>query len=127
MNDAEFTMLAAILQTMLGVFFWPLLIAIIALTVLFVLLLFKERQINSRRLLWAQVCGFFGGWLALWLMAVLSRSRFSDAGGPIDWLIISAVYLIGFIGTAIFYYTLSGWSRSACRCRKTAPVTQQTS
>ena len=127
MNDAEFTMLVAVLQEMLGMLFWPLFVATVALTLLFFLLLGKERQVLSRRLLWAEVCGFFGGWLALWLMALLSASRFTDAGGPIDWLIISAVYLIGFIGTAIFYYTLSGWSRSACRCRKTAPVKQQTS
>ena len=109
MNDAEFTMLAAVLQEMLGVFFWPLFVATVVLTLLFFLLLIKERQVLSRRLLWAEVCGFFGGWLALWLLALLSSSRFTDAGGPVDWLIICAVYLIGFIGTAILFYTVAGW------------------
>ena len=109
MNDAEFTMLVAVLQEMLGMFFWPLFVATVALTLLFFLLLLKERQVLSRRLLWAEVCGFFGGWLALWLLALLSASRFTDAGGPIDWLIICAVYVVGFIGSAIFVYTVAGW------------------
>ena len=121
MNHAEFTMLLAVLQEMLGIFFWPLLIATVMLTLLFAVLLIKERKIVSRRLLWAEVGGFFGGWFALWLMAKLSASRFTDAGGPIDWLIICTIYGIGFCGTAILLYTASGWlggCQHTCVCRK---------
>lgn len=109
MNDYQFSMLVGIMEIMLGVFFWPLIIGVVLITLLFVLLLLKERQVYSRRLLQAQILGIFGGWFALWMMAVLSESGFSDAGGPIDWLVIIVVYILGFFGTAILWYTLAGW------------------
>lgn len=109
MNDYQVSMLIGILEIMLGVLFWPLMIGIVVVTLLFIFLLVKERQVFSRRLLHSEIVGFFGGWFALWMMALLSESRFTDAGGPIDWLIIVAVYIIGFIGSAILWYTLAGW------------------
>lgn len=109
MSEYQFSMLVSIMEIMLGVFFWPLIIGVALLTLLFIVLLLKERQVFSRRLLHAQILGIFGGWFALWMMAVLSESRFTDAGGPIDWLVIIVVYILGFFGTAILWYTIAGW------------------
>jgi hypothetical protein len=33
----------------------------------------------------------------------------SDAGGPLDWLLVGVIYGIGFIGTVILVYALMGW------------------
>lgn len=108
MSEYQFSMLVSIMEIMLGAFFWPLIIGVVLLTLLFIVLLLKERQVFSRRLLHAQILGIFGGWFALWMMAVLSESRFTDAGGPIDWLVIIVVYILGFFGTAILWYTIAG-------------------
>ncbi len=109
MSEYQFSMLVSIMEIMLGAFFWPLIIGVVLLTLLFIVLLLKERQVYSRRLLHAQILGIFGGWFALWMMALLSESRFTDAGGPIDWLVIIVVYVLGFFGTAILWYTIAGW------------------
>lgn len=42
-------------------------------------------------------------------MLMLSESRITDIGGPIDWIIVFATYAVNFVGTAILYYTLIGW------------------
>ncbi|MDO5090368.1 MAG: DUF5368 domain-containing protein [Cardiobacteriaceae bacterium] len=111
MQSLGFETVWAILQSMLGVWLWPLVIAILLLTLLFFGLLVKEKGIIGKRFIHSQLFGVVGGVFGLWLMARLSESRFDDAGGPIDWIVILAVYLLGAFGSAILYYTAAGWLR----------------
>ncbi|UJF23816.1 DUF5368 domain-containing protein [Suttonella sp. R2A3] len=115
MKSLDFASLLAVFQEMFGAWFWPMLVAIVLITVLFLVLLIKERRIHSRRLMWAQLLGIPGGILALVIMATVSSSGYTDAGGPIDWIIIALVFALGFIGTAIIYYTIVGWLTSSRR------------
>lgn len=112
MQNIAFETLWAIFGAMLGVWLWPLVIAVALLTLLFFLLLIKEKRIVGKRFIHSQIFGIFGGILALWGILFLSESRLGDAGGPIDWLVIIAVYLLGAFGSAILYYTASGWLRT---------------
>lgn len=112
MQSIGFETLWAILQSMLGIWLWPLLIAILLLTFLFFGLLIKEKRIVLKRFIHSQLFGVVGGIVGLWIMALLSESRFDDAGGPIDWIIIIVVYFLGAFGSAILYYTAAGWLRS---------------
>ena len=99
----------AVFQEMLGFFLWILLAIIIVGTAAFVILLVKEKTIATKRLAISQFIGLFGGVLALILMVIVSSSGFTDAGGPIDWLLICIIYGLGFIGTTIICYTFAGY------------------
>lgn len=112
MNNVDFLSIVAVFQEMLGVWFWPLIISVFVVTVLFLWLLLREKHIPSRRFLWSELLGVPGGGVALVIMAKVSSSGFTDAGGPIDWIVILLIFMLGFIGTAILFYTLSGWLKA---------------
>jgi hypothetical protein len=78
--------------------------------VAFVALLVRERRIVSRRLVQSELLGLFGG-VALVIMARVSSSGFTDAGGPADWFLIALVYGVGLAATVVLVYTLMGWLR----------------
>lgn len=99
----------AVFQEMLGPLLWVILFVVIAGTVAFVVLLIKEKHIASKRLVGSEVVGVVGGVLALVLMAKVSSSGFTDAAGPIDWLLIAGVFGAGLVGSTILSYTISGW------------------
>jgi len=99
----------AVFQEMLGPLLWVLLLLIIAGTAAFVLLLLKERTIVSQRLVRSALAGLAGGVLALILMAKVSSSGFTDAGGPADWFLIALVFGLGLAATTILVYSAAGW------------------
>lgn len=104
-----------VFQEMLGApLLWLLIILIVGGTLAFGLLLFKERTIVSRRLVRAQAIGLLGGVVALVLMAKVSSSGFTDAGGPADWFLIALVFGLGAVGSTVLGYTVAGYV--ACRC-----------
>lgn len=99
----------AVFHEMLGPLLWVMLFVIVAGTTAFIALLIKEKHIASKRLVGSEVVGVVGGVLALVLMAKVSSSGFTDAAGPIDWLVIAGVFVAGLIGSTILSYTISGW------------------
>jgi hypothetical protein len=100
----------AVFQEMLGgPLLWLMILVILLGTAAFFALLLKERKINSRRLVRSELVGVVGGALALVLMAKVSSSGFTDAGGPADWFLIALVFGLGLVGTTILAYTLMGW------------------
>jgi hypothetical protein len=108
MNKLDPMMFLVVFQEMLG----PLLWVLVALAVLgvgaFLVVLIKERGIVSRRLVRAELVGLVGGALSLVLMAKVSSSGFTDAGGPADWFLIALVFGVGLAGTTILVYALAG-------------------
>ena len=52
--------------------------------------------------------GIFGGAVALVIMAKVSSSGFTDAGGPADWFLIALVYGVGLVATVVLAYTVLG-------------------
>ena len=111
MKEMDPLVLLAVFQEMLGWLLWPLLGLIVIGTLAFLLLLLRERGIVAQRLLPAQIAGVLGGALALVLMAKVSSSGFTDAGGPADWLLIGLVFGLGLLGTMVLVYTATGWLR----------------
>ena len=109
MQSLDPFVLLSVFQEMLGFLLWVLLAIIIIGTVAFITLLLKEKTIITRRLVISQFIGFFGGVAALILMVIVSSSGFTDAGGPIDWLLICIIYGLGFVGTTIICYTIAGY------------------
>jgi hypothetical protein len=113
MKELDPLVFLAVFQEMLGPLLWLMILVIVAGTAAFVVLLVKERSINSKRLVRAELAGLVGGVLALVLMAKVSSSGFTDAGGPADWFLIALVFGLGLIGTAILIYTVMGWRKPA--------------
>jgi hypothetical protein len=108
MKEIDPMMFLVVFQEMLG----PLLWVLVALAVLglsaFIVVMVKERGIVSRRLVRAELVGLIGGALSLVLMAKVSSSGFTDAGGPADWFLIALVFGVGLAGTTILVYALAG-------------------
>lgn len=109
MKDLDLFTLLAVSQEMLGPLLWIMLIIIIVGTMTFLTLLVYEKRIVANRMILSQFGGFFGGILALVIMAKVSSSGFTDAGGPVDWFLIAMVFGLGFIGTTIILYAIAGW------------------
>lgn len=109
MKELDPVILLAVFHEMLGPLLW-LLIAVVALgSLAFVILLVHEKRLVSRRLVQAELVGLLGGGLALVLMAQVSSSGFTDAGGPADWFLIALVFGLGLVGTSVLAYTAFGW------------------
>lgn len=116
MKDIDITVLFAVFYEMLGPLLWILVVAILAGTLAFGLLLVRERGLHPARLVRMQFLGLLGGAAALWLMARVSSSGFTDAGGPVNWLLIALVFVLGWVGTSVILYTLVGWLGGRLRC-----------
>ncbi|MGD9944101.1 MAG: DUF5368 domain-containing protein [Burkholderiaceae bacterium] len=114
MKELDPLILLAVFQEMLGPLLWVLLAVVVVGLLAFGALLIREKGLVSRRLVRSEAVGVLGGGLALVLMARLSSSGFTDAGGPADWLLIALVFGAGLLGSTILVYTLAGW---ACRGR----------
>ena len=111
MKELDPMVFLAVFQEMLGGWLWVYLIAGAATLVAFLALLLRERRIVSRRLVQSELLGLLGGGLALVIMARVSSSGFTDAGGPADWFLIALVYGVGLVATVMLAYTLMGWMR----------------
>lgn len=111
MQELDLMTLVSVFYEMLGALLWVLLGLIVLSTAAFLGLLAKERGLVAKRLLTSQLWSVLGGVLALVIMAKVSSSGFTDAGGPADWFLIAAVFGIGTVGAMVVLYTLLGWGR----------------
>lgn len=109
MKELDPLVFLSVFQEMLGFWLWVMLAAGLLAAVAFVALVVRERGIVSRRLVWSELVGVLGGGVALVVMAQVSSSGFTDAGGPADWFLIALVYGAGLVASAVLVYTLLGW------------------
>lgn len=115
MKELDPFILLAVFQEMLGPLLWLILAVVVVGTLAFLLLLVRERKIYSRRLMWSQLTGLFGGVISLVIMAKVSASGYSDAAGPADWILLVLVFAVGAVGTTVLTYTIVGWVRTAMK------------
>ena len=111
MQELDPMVFLAVFQEMLGPMLWVMLLAAVVAVVALVALVLRERGIVSRRLVYAELLGLLGGGVALVIMAKVSSSGFTDAGGPADWFLIALVYGVGLVATVIITYAVMGWMR----------------
>ena len=109
MKELDLYTLLAVFQEMLGVWLWVLLAVAVVGFVAFIVLVLRERKLMARRFVSAQTLGLLGGVLALVLMAKVSSSGFTDAGGPADWILIALVFGAGLVVSTVLVYTTVGW------------------
>lgn len=124
MSELDPIVLLAVFQEMLGApLLWLLIILGIVTPLAFITLLLRERRLVSSRMLYSQAVGLLGGGLALVLMARVSSSGFTDAGGPVDWLLIGLIFGMGLIATTLILYSIAGWTQ-ALRCGSQPPPSE---
>lgn len=111
MKEFDPLILIAVFSEMLGPLLWVLVAIVVVGTLAFLGLLVRERKLFSRRLMWSQLAGLFGGVMSLVIMARVSASGYSDAVGPADWILLFVVFTVGAIGTTVIAYTITGWTR----------------
>jgi hypothetical protein len=109
MKELDPMVFLAVFQEMLGFWLWVAVLVGVVGAVAFVMLLVRERGLVSRRLVQSELLGLIGGGVALVIMARVSSSGFTDAGGPADWFLIALVYGVGLVATTVLAYTLMGW------------------
>lgn len=116
MKELDPMVFLAVFQEMLGPLLWVMLAVAFLGVAAFVALLLRERGIVSRRLVRSELLGLVGGVMALVIMAQVSSSGFTDAGGPADWFLIALVYGVGAVATTVLAYAAMGWmSRKPAR------------
>lgn len=115
MKQLDLATLLAVFNEMLGPLLWVLAALIVLGTLAFASLLVRERGLVTKRLVWSQLAGIIGGFMALVLMAQVSSSGFTDAAGPADWILIVMVFVAGMVGSTILIYTITGWRRTVSR------------
>jgi hypothetical protein len=107
MKELEIGVFVSVFVEMLGpVLFWLLVLAILVVTAAFVWVLIRDRGLDSRRLVRAQVVGLVGGLAAILFMQWITNSGFRDIGGPVDLLLVVLIFVLGAIGAAILAYTV---------------------
>lgn len=111
MKELDPLVFLAVFQEMLGPLLWLMVALAIGGIAAFVALLWREGRLVSRRLVQSELLGLLGGALALVIMARVSSSGFTDAGGPADWFLIAGVYGAGLVGTTVLAYAVMGWLR----------------
>ncbi|MDP3422421.1 MAG: DUF5368 domain-containing protein [Burkholderiaceae bacterium] len=115
MKELDPLVFLSVFHEMLGPMLWLMLLLAVGGIAAFVALLLKEQGLVSRRLVRAELLGVLGGGVALVIMAKVSSSGFTDAGGPADWFLIALVYGVGLVGTTILAYSAMGWMRPRMR------------
>jgi hypothetical protein len=107
MKELEIGVFVSVFVEMLGpLLFWLMVLAILAVTAAFVWVLIRDRGLDSRRLVRAQVVGIVGGIAAVLFMQWITNSGFRDIGGPVDLLLVALIFVLGAIGAAILAYTV---------------------
>ncbi len=108
MKELDPAVFLVVFQEMLGPLLWVLPALAIGGLVAFAAVLLHEGGLVSRRLIRSEIAGIFGGFAALGLMAVVTISGFSDAGGPVDWLLVGLIWGVGLAGTTVLTYAVQG-------------------
>ncbi|MQQ07781.1 hypothetical protein GFB49_04900 [Epibacterium sp. SM1979] len=107
MKDLTFGTLIAVFEEIFGRgLFWAMIIGAAFVTIAYLYVLIRDRAISWRRFLLAQLSMPFGAALAVWFVLVMTHSRVSDLGGPIDLIVFLGVAVAGAIGCAILVYTI---------------------
>lgn len=99
----------AVFQEMMGpLLFWVLAIGAVVVTIAFLFVLIRDRGIIARRFVWSEVLGIAGGFGAVWAMQVITHSGLRDIGGPIDWVLVASIWVMGAVGTTLLAYVALG-------------------
>lgn len=106
MKDLTFGTILAVFEEIFGRgLFWAMVIAAVIVTAAYLYVLIRDRSVSWRKFLLAQVSMPVGAVAAVWFVLVMTNSRLSDLGGPVDVIVFLAIAAAGAVGIAILVYT----------------------
>ncbi|MEO1987965.1 MAG: DUF5368 domain-containing protein [Martelella sp.] len=107
MKDMTLSTLIAVLEEIFGRgVFWAMVAAAAIVTLAYFYVLVRDRSVSWKKFLLAQLSMPVGAVAAVWFLMVMTHSRLSDMGGPIDVIVLLCVAAAGAIGMAILVYTV---------------------
>ena len=107
MKELTFGTLIAVFEEIFGSgLFWIMVAAAAVVTLAYLYVLIRDRSVSWRKFLLAQLSMPIGAVLAVWFVMVMTKSRISDLGGPVDVIVFLVVAAMGAVGMAILVYTL---------------------
>ncbi|MCK0150085.1 DUF5368 domain-containing protein [Marivita sp. S6314] len=107
MKDLTFETLLAVFEEIFGpTLFWVMVVAAVVITLGYLYVLIRDRSVSWRKFLFAQLSMPVGAVLAVWFVMVMTKSRLSDLGGPIDVILFLGIAAAGALGMAVFVYTV---------------------
>ncbi|SMX48864.1 DUF5368 domain-containing protein [Maliponia aquimaris] len=106
MNDMTFGTIVAVLEEIFGRgLFWTMVVAAALVTLAYLYVLIRDRSVNWRKFLLAQLSMPLGAIGAVIFVLAVTDSGLGDIGGPIDVIMLLAIAAAGAIGIAILVYT----------------------
>ena len=106
MKDFAPATLLAIAEEVLGGFFWPVVVLLAVVTVLFVAALLRGAR--WRGPLWA---GLIGGVLVAALAPLATQAGYGNLHGPLDWAALAVTSVAAFAGIGAAAFGLCGLLR----------------
>jgi len=107
MQEMTWSTMWAVLEEMFGpLLFWVLVAGAVIVTAAWLYVLIRDRAISAHKFFWAQLSMPIGAVLAVWLVFMSTDSGWVDLGGPVDYLVLLGVALLGAVGIGILVYTL---------------------
>jgi uncharacterized membrane protein YhaH (DUF805 family) len=112
MEELSFSTLIAVFEEMFGGgLFWALVVIAAVITALYVYVLVRDRAVSMRKFLLAQLSMPVGAVAAVIFVLQITSSRLVDLGGPIDWLVMLGIAMMGAVGFAILVYVVQSLIR----------------
>jgi len=113
MKDLTFETLIAVFEEIFGRgLFWAMVAVAVLVTLAYLFVLIRDRAVSWRKFLFAQLSMPVGAVLAVWFVMVMTKSRLSDLGGPVDIIVFLGIAVAGAIGMAVFVYTAESLLRT---------------
>ena len=107
MKELTVGTLIAVFEEIFGrMLFWVLVGAVVLITVAYLYVLIRDRSVNWRKFLLAQLSMPIGAVIAVVFVLRSTRSTLADVGGPVDAIILLGIAAVGAIGLAVLVYTL---------------------
>lgn len=107
MNELTLGTLIAVFEEIFGqALFWTMVVAAVIVTVAYLYVLIRDRQMSARKFLAAQLFMPVGAVVAVLFVQWFTHSSFADIGGPIDLIVLMGVAGMGAVGIAILVYTV---------------------
>ncbi|MCB6177271.1 DUF5368 domain-containing protein [Rhodobacter sp. Har01] len=112
MKDLTLSTLIAVFEEMFGRgLFWTMVAVAALITLLYFFVLIRDHRVSWRKFLWAQLSMPFGAVAAVLFVQKVTSSSFSNIGGPVDWIVLLGVAVLGAVGLAILVYSVQSLVR----------------
>ncbi|QCO57499.1 hypothetical protein EOK75_17460 (plasmid) [Pseudorhodobacter turbinis] len=106
MEQLTFETMIAVFEEIFGrTLFWGMVAAAVVVTVAYLYVLIRDREMSMKKFLLAQISMPFGAIAAVLFVQTMTHSHFRDVGGPVDVIVLLGVAAMGAVGAAILVYT----------------------